>query len=176
MEPKVPSYLIKVCLGLSALLIGLILWINFGQFQRPPFDVSPLAAVNACLNAASASCLLLGFRAIRLGNWKFHRLAMLTALALSACFLVSYSIYHIFHGDTRFAGEGAVRVIYLAILLSHILLSVIALPLILITTTLALTERFSNHKAWARWTLPIWLYVSVTGVLIFILLNTLGKG
>ena len=118
----------------------------------------------------------MGYLAIRRGRWKHHRNLMLGAFAFSSAFLVSYIIYHYFHGDSRFLGTGAIRGFYFAILISHIVLSVVALPLILVTFGLSLTRRFAVHKKWARWTFPIWTYVSVTGVLVFLLLKKFGAG
>jgi putative membrane protein len=100
---------------------------------------------------------------------------MLSALASSGVFLVSYVTYHAYHGDSTFLGQGAVRPIYFAILISHILLSVVALPLVLSTVYLSLSGRFAVHRRLARWTFPIWLYVSVTGVVVFAMLQVFGS-
>lgn len=175
-EVQIPGYIIPASLGLSAVAIAFLFWLIYGNEGNGSFDASFLAPLNACLNAASATCLFAGYRAIRAGNWKLHRNLMLGALTFSALFLISYIIYHFFHGDTKFVGDATVRLIYIAILISHIVLSVIALPLILVTVALSLTKRFPIHKKWARWTFPIWAYVSVTGVLIFAMLKTLGSG
>lgn len=173
---EVPGYLIPASLGLSTVAIGFLFWLIYGNPGNQSHDVAFLAPVNAGLNAASATCLFAGYLAIRRGLTTRHRNFMLAALTFSALFLVSYIIYHTFHGDSRFLGQGIVRPIYFAVLISHIVLSVIALPLILITVGLSLTKRFTIHRKWARWTFPIWAYVSVTGVLIFVLLKTFGQG
>lgn len=173
-EIQIPGWIIPGSLGLSALAIGFLFWLIYGNQGSDAFDVSYLAAVNASLNASSAVCLFAGYAAIRRGNWRTHRNFMLAALAFSALFLVSYIIYHTFHGDSRFLGEGVVKVVYLFILISHIILSIFCLPLVLITVALSLTKRFPVHKKWARWTFPLWAYVSVTGVLVFAMLRIFG--
>jgi putative membrane protein len=96
---------------------------------------------------------------------------MVSAFAASTVFLVGYVLYHYAHGDTAYQGEGTVRIVYFTILITHVLLSIVMLPMILTTFYLAARERFSTHKKLARWTLPIWLYVSVTGVIIYFMLR-----
>lgn len=134
-------------------------------------DLAFMPAVNATLNATSATLLVLGFVAIRRGRREVHKRLMVSAFAASAVFLVGYVLYHYAHGDTQYQGEGAIRIVYFTILISHVLLSIVMLPMILTTFYLAAKERFSSHKKLARWTLPIWLYVSVTGVLIYFMLR-----
>ena len=133
-------------------------------------DYTILPAVNASLNATSTVFLLLGFRFIRRGDRSRHRLCMLAALTTSALFLTSYVIYHANAGSIPFTGQGALRIIYFAILITHVILAATILPLALITLSRALAKRFDRHRAIARWTFPIWLYVSVTGVLVYVLL------
>ena len=132
-----------------------------------------LPALNATLNAISAVLLVAGFIFIRLGRRKAHRNCMLAALATSSVFLVSYLLYHYLHGSTPFAGEGALRTIYFAVLISHTVLAAAVPPLALMTVYRALRRRFAAHAALARWTLPIWLYVSVTGVVVYWMLYRL---
>ena len=134
-------------------------------------DLSFMPAVNAGLNATAATLLVLGLLAIRSGRREVHKRLMVSAFAASAVFLVGYVIYHYAHGDTSYRGEGALRIVYFGILISHVLLSIVMLPMILGTFYLAAKERFATHKRLARWTLPIWLYVSVTGVLIYFMLR-----
>lgn len=159
----------------SALVIGSLLWLIY--LKQPAVSSatttsdSVLPAVNAMLNALSACSLVIGFIFIRRGQLNLHRTFMLGALFFSALFLVSYIAYHSTHGDTPFRGTGLIRPIYFFILISHILLTVVALPVILTTLFLALTGRFSAHRRIARFTLPAWLYVSVTGVAIFFMLR-----
>ena len=136
-------------------------------------DYTILPAVNASLNATSTVFLLLGFRFIRRGDRSRHRLCMLAALTTSALFLTSYVIYHANAGSIPFTGQGALRIIYFAILITHVILAATILPLALITLSRALAKRFDRHRAIARWTFPIWLYVSVTGVVIYVMLYKL---
>jgi putative membrane protein len=133
--------------------------------------VGALPALNAALNALSAVLLISGYIAVRRRQYARHIAFMLGAVGSSALFLVSYIVYHSFQGDTKFLGTGLVRPIYFFILISHIILSVIVVPMILTSLWLAFSGRMATHKRVSRWTLPIWLYVSVTGVLIFVLLK-----
>ena len=134
-------------------------------------DLSFMPGVNAALNATSAALLVLGLAAIRSGRREVHKRLMVSAFAASAVFLVGYVLYHYAHGDTQYQGQGAIRVVYFTVLISHVLLSIVMLPMILTTFYLAARERFTTHKKLARWTLPIWLYVSVTGVVIYLMLR-----
>ncbi|MBW2510179.1 MAG: DUF420 domain-containing protein [Deltaproteobacteria bacterium] len=134
-------------------------------------DLGFMPGVNAALNATSATLLLLGLAAIRSGRRDLHKRLMVSAFAASAVFLVGYVLYHYAHGDTPYQGEGALRVLYFAVLITHVVLSIAMLPMILTTFYLAARERFSAHKKLAKWTLPIWLYVSVTGVVIYFMLR-----
>lgn len=126
-----------------------------------------LPAVDAALNAASAALLALGFYFIRRRNIGAHKFCMLSAVATSALFLICYLTYHYFHGVTRFPGQGAVRPFYFALLGSHTVLAVVIVPLVLTTLYRAWRRRFDQHKRLARRTLPLWLYVSVTGVAVY---------
>ncbi|MGB2589788.1 MAG: DUF420 domain-containing protein [Candidatus Acidiferrum sp.] len=128
------------------------------------------AALNASLNGTSAVLLTCGYVAIRNGKKNVHRAFMLSAFTVSVAFLISYVIYHIRVGHVLFQGQGWIRPAYFALLLSHTVLAVVIVPLILITLRRAWLERFDRHRVIARWTLPLWLYVSVTGVIIYILL------
>lgn len=134
-------------------------------------DLRFMPAVNASLNATAATLLLLGFAAIRNGRREVHKRLMVSAFAASAVFLVGYVIYHYAHGDTPYQGVGTIRTVYFTILISHVLLSIVMLPMILTTFYLAARKRFATHRRLARWTLPIWLYVSVTGVVIYFMLR-----
>lgn len=162
--------------AVSAVALAFLVWlIYFNQTQVfDPEAVAFLPAVNAGLNAASAVCLALGVAAVRAGALERHKKLMLAAFGFSALFLVSYLVYHSAHGDTKFMGEGLVRPVYFFVLISHIGLSFIALPMILTTFFFSLTERVAAHKKIARFTFPLWMYVSVTGVLIFVLLKGWG--
>jgi putative membrane protein len=135
-----------------------------------------LPSVNAALNLASATLLLLGWRAIRLGQRERHRALMLGAVAASALFLVGYLTRVALTGTHRFPAGGAWKAVYLAILGSHTLLAVAAAPMILRALFLALRGRFAEHRALARWTFPVWAYVSVTGVVVYLMLYHLAPG
>jgi uncharacterized membrane protein YozB (DUF420 family) len=129
--------------------------------------VSSLPAVNATLNAVSALLLLSGYLFIRKRKVTAHKACMVAALLVSGLFLLSYVYYHYHHGSTPFPGQGGVRGVYFTILISHVILAAAILPLALVTVTRAWREQFARHVRIARWTLPIWLYVSVTGVAIY---------
>ncbi|MBM3263847.1 MAG: DUF420 domain-containing protein [candidate division Zixibacteria bacterium] len=126
-----------------------------------------LPAVNACLNTTSALLLIVGYVRIRQGRKEAHRRCMLGAVTTSLLFLVSYLTYHYLHGSTRFTGEGWTRPVYFTVLLTHTVLATAIVPMVLVTLRRALSERFDSHRRIARWTLPAWLYVSVTGVLVY---------
>lgn len=127
-----------------------------------------LPTLNAVLNATSALFLVTGYFFIRRKNVPVHRACMVTASIVSTLFLISYVTYHYQVGFTRFTGEGWVRIVYFSILVPHTILATVAvLPLVVITLYLAFRERFEGHRRVARWTLPVWLYVSVTGVVVY---------
>ncbi|HJS59921.1 MAG TPA: DUF420 domain-containing protein [Vicinamibacteria bacterium] len=129
-----------------------------------------LPTLNAALNAASALLVMAGFLLIRLGRREAHRRTMLAAIVCSSLFLASYLLYHAQVGSVPFQGEGAVRPLYYAVLLSHTLLAVFVVPLVAVTLGHALGARFDRHRRIARVTLPIWAYVSATGVLVYFML------
>jgi uncharacterized membrane protein YozB (DUF420 family) len=132
-----------------------------------------LPTLNALLNATSAVLLLSGWWLIRRGKREAHRLAMLAALATSALFLASYLFYHFEVGSVRFQGEGAVRAVYFAVLVSHTVLAAAIVPLVLLTLARALRGRFAAHRSIARYTLPLWIWVSVSGVVVYWMLYRL---
>lgn len=132
--------------------------------------VRDLPTLNAALNATSAALLVLGWFMIRAGRRDAHRRAMTAAFACSALFLVSYLAYHAQVGSVRFRGTGAVRTVYLGVLLTHTVLATAVAPLAVTAFVLARKGRFTTHKKLARWTLPVWLYVSVTGVVVYVML------
>ena len=133
-------------------------------------DYASLPAVNASLNALATVFLSVGWVFIRRREIGRHRACMLSALATSVLFLTSYVIYHANVGSVPFTGQGAIRTIYFTILITHVILAAAIVPLALITLSRALAGRFDRHRRIARWTLPIWLYVSVTGVVIYLML------
>jgi uncharacterized membrane protein YozB (DUF420 family) len=132
-----------------------------------------LPALNATLNATSAVLLTIGWILIRRGHWRQHRAVMIAAFCTSAVFLVSYLTYHAHAGSKHFAGQGSIRIVYFTILLTHTVLAVAIVPLVLITLSRGLRSRFDRHRAIARWTIPLWLYVSVTGVVVYWMLYRL---
>jgi putative membrane protein len=134
-------------------------------------DYAFLPALNAALNGLAAAALLIGFTFIRARNIRAHRAAMMTAFVFSSLFLVSYILHHALHGDVRYPIHAAFRTFYLSLLASHILLAVIALPMVLVTFFFSLSGRIPQHRKIARWTFPIWLYVSVTGVITYVMLR-----
>ena len=135
-----------------------------------PDYISFLPHLNAVLNTTSALLLVNGFRFIRRGQINAHRNCQLTALFTSMLFLISYLTYHYHHGATRFTGQGLVRPFYFILLTSHTILAVVIVPLIMITIYRAARGDFIRHRKIARWTLPLWLYVSVTGVIVYFML------
>ena len=157
---------------LSVAVAAFLIWlIYFKGREAAPGWVASLPAANATFNSLSAICLVCGYLNIRRKRIAIHKRFMLSAATFSALFLVSYITYHYFHGDTRFPGHGWIRPVYFFILISHIGLSMVALPIIFATLYFALTNSFARHRKVARWTFPIWLYVSVTGVLVFAILR-----
>jgi uncharacterized membrane protein YozB (DUF420 family) len=128
------------------------------------------AALNASLNGTSAILLACGYAAIRTGKIKVHKAFMIAAFAVSTVFLISYLIYHYRVGHVVFQGQGWIRPVYFALLLSHTVLAIVIVPMILVTLRRAWLEKFDKHRLIARWTLPLWFYVSVTGVIVYILL------
>lgn len=136
--------------------------------------IADLPALNAALNATSAVLLIAGYALIRAGRRVLHKRVMLAALASSTAFLTSYVIYHAQTGEHRFPGHGPIRAVYFAILITHVVLAAVIVPLVLVTTVRGLRSDFARHRRIARWTLPLWLYVSVTGVVIYVMLYRLS--
>ena len=160
-------------IAVSVIIFIFLIWLIYLKepvtVSNLPF-ISYLPIANAIFNSLSAFCLLAGYVAIKKRKRELHLKFMLSALTFSFMFLLSYLIYHNFHGDTLYEGEGLMRIIYFFILISHILLSAVVLPMILTTVYFAFTGNFAKHPRIARFTMPIWLYVSVTGVMIYIIL------
>ncbi|MDO9181615.1 MAG: DUF420 domain-containing protein [Bacteriovorax sp.] len=160
---------------LSFSVISFLVWLIY---FKPAADltgeiswVGLLPSLNAFLNSLTSIFLITGLTFIKQNKISWHKKSMFAATGTSALFLISYITYHHYHGDTKFVATGAIRPIYFGILISHILLSIVQVPLILSTLYLALAKKFVRHKKFARITFPIWLYVSVTGVLIFVILR-----
>lgn len=138
--------------------------------------VDDLPLVNASMNAASLACVLAGWWNIRRRNVTAHRICMGTAIAFSTLFLAGYLVYHYAHGDTRFPGQGTARWIYFSILGTHVPLAMVLLPLLSVTVWKAVRGDLAGHRRLVRWTLPIWLYVSVTGIVIYVMLYRVAWG
>ena len=137
-------------------------------------NFSALPTLNAVLNATAAILLVIGYLFIRRGRIAQHRACMISAFAVSTLFLISYLTYHAQVGSKRFTGTGPIRTVYLSILLTHTVLAAAVPFLAIITLWRALASRFDRHVRIARWTLPIWLYVSLTGVIVYVMLYHLG--
>jgi putative membrane protein len=136
-----------------------------------PFDVHIFAKVNAIINSAVSFLLLVGLLAVKRSRYALHKKVMMTAMVLSFLFLVSYICHHLLSDSTSFGGEGAIKIVYYVILISHILLAAIILPFILFTSYRALVAEWPGHKKLARITWPIWFYVSVTGVIVYLMIS-----
>jgi len=171
--PKLARKPIPAIVALSVCIATFLVWLIYfkGKVTAPDW-VSVLPSANALFNSLSAICLVLGYVNIRRRNPIVHMRFMVSATVFSALFLVSYITYHYFHGDTKFPGHGWIRPVYFFILISHIGLSMVALPLILATLWYALRNQFRFHRGVARWTFPVWLYVSVTGVIVYLVLRS----
>jgi uncharacterized membrane protein YozB (DUF420 family) len=133
-------------------------------------SIHDLPAVNATLNAISATLLIVGYRLMRARRIDQHRRFMLAAFTTSSLFLISYLVYHAQVGSVRFTRQGIVRPIYFTVLTTHVTLAAAVVPLAIVTLSRGLKARYAQHRRIARWTFPIWLYVSVTGVLVYVLL------
>ncbi len=159
-----------VSISVLSFLVWLIYFKQGAKTEGGGF-IDFLPILNAFLNTLTSIFLVTGVVLIKQNKVDWHKRSMLAATATSGLFLVSYIVYHHFHGDTKFITIGLIRPIYFGILISHILLSAVQVPLILSTLYLALTKQYVRHKKVAKITFPIWLYVSVTGVIIFIILR-----
>jgi putative membrane protein len=164
---------IAAILAISAAATLFLFWLIY---IHPASDTTSarfafLPALNAVFNGLSATALLIGYTFVRARRIPAHRASMLTAFAFSTLFLVGYIAHHALHGDVRYPAHAALRSVYLPLLASHIVLAVIALPMVLVTFFFSLTGRFPQHRKIARWTFPFWLYVSVTGVVTYVMLR-----
>lgn len=163
---------IAAILAISAAASAFLFWLIYvhpaaGTSSQYAF----LPALNALLNGLSATALLIGYTFVRARQIKAHRAAMMTAFAFSTLFLVSYIAHHALHGDVHYPSGAPLRAFYLVLLLTHIVLAVVALPLVLVTFYFSLSGRIPQHRKVARWTFPLWLYVSVTGVITYVMLR-----
>jgi putative membrane protein len=171
-----PKAAVTSILTVSAAALGLLVVVIYGHGRMvdPPEWVSWLPALNALLNATSAIFLVLAYFAVKRKALAVHARYMLGALGSSSLFLVSYITYHSIHGDTKFLGQGMIRPVYFFVLVSHVGLSAVVLPLIFSSFYFSLSGRIAQHRQVSKITLPFWLYVSVTGVLVFALLRAYG--
>ena len=163
-------------LAILAISAGASIFLFWLIYQHPAADAARvklpfLPALNAVLNGLSAIALLVGFTFIRARRISAHRASMITAFIFSTLFLVSYILHHYLHGDVRYPVHAAYRSVYLPLLASHIVLATATLPLVLVTFFFSLSGRFPQHRKIARWTLPLWLYVSITGVITYVMLR-----
>ncbi len=171
-EISLPKALGMIVL-ISILAFLFLIWlIYFRETAETTAEwVGHLPALNALLNSVSTVLILTGYAAIRKKLYVRHMKLMLTAFITSSLFLISYLVYHNFVGHTPFPGEGIIRPVYFFILITHIILSAFVVPLVLTSFYFAYAGKFAKHRKVSKWTFPIWLYVSVTGVLIFFILN-----
>ncbi|NDP26098.1 MAG: DUF420 domain-containing protein [Flavobacterium sp.] len=170
LEKKFSKFIIIVSI-LIPVVVAILFSVKLKDFG---FNVEPLSflpPIYATINGITAIVLVAGVLAIKNGKRKLHERLMTTAIALSVAFLVMYVGYHMTSDSTKFGGEGIIRPIYFFILISHILLSIAVIPLVLITYVRALAERFDRHKKIAKITFPIWLYVAVTGVIVYLMIE-----
>jgi putative membrane protein len=163
---------VAAILGISAAASAFLFWLIYVHpAAASSAQYAFLPALNAVFNGLAAIALLIGYTYIRARQIRQHRAAMITAFAFSTLFLVGYILHHALHGDVRYPVHAAFRTFYLCLLASHIFLAVVALPLVLTTFFFSLSGRIPQHRKIARWTLPLWLYVSVTGVITFVMLR-----
>lgn len=170
LEKKFSKYIVVV-----SILIPVVVAVLFSvKLKDLGYNVEPLPflpPIYATINGLTALVLIAGVLAIKNGNRVLHQRLMTSAIALSLAFLVMYVAYHMTTDSTKFGGEGSIKIVYFFILISHIMLSVAVIPLVLITYVRALAERFDRHKKIAKITFPIWLYVAVTGVIVYLMIS-----
>ncbi len=165
---------VRYILILSAAIVLFLVWYIYFREASGHSDhgfIKSLPFVNACLNGFSAALITIGVISIKRKKVKAHTACMILATCSSALFLVGYLFYHYYHGDTKFPGQGAIRPIYFFILITHIITSIVVVPLVFLTLFFAITKRFEKHRKIAAWTYPVWLYVSVTGIMVYYLLK-----
>lgn len=170
LEKKYNKYIVLV-----SIVIPVVVAILFGvKLKDFGYNVEPLTflpPIYATINGITALVLVIAVMAIKKGNRKLHERLMTTAIALSLAFLVMYIAYHMTSDSTKFGGEGVIRYVYFFILISHILLSIAIVPLVLITYVRAIAKNFDNHRKIARVTFPLWLYVAITGVIVYLMIS-----
>jgi putative membrane protein len=169
LEKKFNKFIVLVSI-LIPVVVALLFSVKLKDFGFQVEPLSFLPPIYATINGITAVVLVAGVLAIKNGKRKLHEQLMTTAIALSLAFLVMYVAYHMTSDSTKFGGEGIIRPIYFFILISHILLSIAVIPLVLITYVRALANKFDKHKKIAKITFPIWLYVAVTGVVVYLMI------
>lgn len=168
-EKQYRSLIIVLSVAIPVVVALLIFFPQSGKLGD--FDVSFLPHLNGLLNTATSLCLIAGYYFIRQKNEGMHRTMMMSAVAISTLFLVSYVVYHYQAEPTRFGGEGIIKGIYYFILLTHIVLAAVVVPFVLFSVYFALTEQRKKHKKLVKWTFPIWTYVAVTGVVVYLMIS-----
>ena len=170
LEKKYNKFIVAVSIVIPV-VVALLFSVKLKDFGIDVKPLSFLPPIYATINRITALVLIAGVWAIKNGKRKLHERFMTTAIALSVCFLVMYVAYHMTSDSTKFGGEGVIKGIYFFILITHILLSIAVIPLVLMTYVQALSERFDSHKKIAKITFPIWLYVAVTGVVVYLMIS-----
>jgi putative membrane protein len=170
MSERAQAYLIIVVSILVPALVSALFFIAPPEFQHN-IDLSFFPKFHATLNSLTAICLVTGVFFIKRKNIRYHRAFMLSAFLLSTVFLVSYVTYHSLSESTSYGGEGPLKYIYFFILITHIILAALILPLILFTFSRALNNKIDQHRKLARWTFPLWLYVAVSGVIVYFMIS-----
>jgi putative membrane protein len=170
LEKKFSKFIVAVSI-LIPVVVAILFSVKLKDFGYNVEPLSFLPPIYAAINGITAVVLIAGVLAIKNGNRKLHERLMTTAIVLSVAFLVMYVAYHMTTDSTKFGGEGIIRPIYFFLLISHILLSIAVIPLVLITYVRALAEKFDRHKKIAKITFPIWLYVAITGVVVYLMIS-----
>ncbi len=170
LEQKFSKFIIVVSI-LIPVVVAVLFSVKLKDFGYNAEPLSFLPRIYATINGITAVVLIAGVLAIKNGKRKLHEQLMTTAIALSVAFLVMYVAYHMTSDSTKFGGEGMIRNVYFIILITHILLSIAVIPLVMITYVRALAQRFDRHKKIAKITFPIWLYVAVTGVVVYLMIS-----
>ncbi len=168
-EQKFNKYILLVSIAIPV-VVALLFSVKLKDFGINVTPLSFLPPIYAAINGVTAVVLIAGVLAIKKGNRKLHERLMTTAIALSLAFLVMYVAYHMTSDSTKFGGEGIIRYVYFFILITHIILSIAVIPLVLVTYVRALANKFDKHKKIAKITFPIWLYVAVTGVVVYLMI------
>ncbi len=169
LDQKFNKYIVVVSIAIPV-VVALLFSVKLKDFGIDVTPLSFLPPIYATINGITAVVLVTAVLAIKRGNRKLHERLMTTAIALSLAFLVMYVAYHMTTDATKFGGEGIIRIVYFFILITHILLSITVIPLVLISYVRALAEKFDKHKKIAKITFPIWLYVAVTGVIVYLMI------